>query len=58
MADWTSFRCLWSLASDDDHDDVIIFMSLVLTAKEYPLICAKSMRFKKSFDPHALFNYQ
>ena len=28
------------------------------TAKEYPLICAKSTRFKKSFLPYALFNYQ
>ena len=28
------------------------------TATEYPLICAKSTRFKKSFLPYALFNYQ
>ena len=33
-------------------------ISSLRTAKEYPLICAKSTRFKKSFLPYALFNYQ
>jgi len=38
------------------HDCEII--SSLWTAKDYPLICAKSTRFKKSFLPYALFNYQ
>jgi len=33
-------------------------ISSLRTAKEYPLICAKSTRFKKSFLPYALSNYQ
>jgi len=33
-------------------------ISCLRTAKEYPLICVKSTRFKKSFLPYALSNYQ
>jgi len=33
-------------------------ISSLQTAKEYPLICAKSTQFKKSFLPYALSNYQ
>jgi len=33
-------------------------ISSLRTAKEYPSICAKSTRFKKSFLPYALSNYQ
>jgi len=38
------------------HDCEII--SSLLTAKEYPLICAKSTQFKKLFLPYALSNRQ
>ena len=37
--------------------DSEIICSLRIT-KEYPLICANSTQFKKSFLPYALFNYQ
>ena len=33
-------------------------ISSLRTSKEYPSMCAKSTRFKKSFLPYALFNYQ
>ena len=33
-------------------------ISSLRTAKKYPLIYAKSRRFKKAFLPYALFNYQ
>jgi len=42
------------LALAGEGFDTIEIISSLQTAKEYPLICAKSMRFKKSFLSYAL----